>query len=407
MNKPTYITALCCLAALLLFHSASQAQTLSPQSMAGSGGAGASSTGALSWTLGAFATTTCQTTGNALTQGFQQPEILLSTGTIISQICAGSTVDVPYIVSGVFSSINIFTVELSDASGGFSSPVVIGTGTGWQSGTITAHIPPSTPFGTNYRIRLLSSLPTCTGTDNGSDIVIQPPPPVAISVSPSPTNPAGDPNTIYLGYGPQSVVLTASTASSYSWSSVPGGFMSSVQAPAVSPTVTTTYSVTIANSLGCSSTASVTIYVVDLRCGNNNNNVTICHNNKTKCVASSAVAAHLAHGDYLGGCQTPKAGVVETATNSQFMLHQNFPNPFAGGTGSSSTTISYTVPEESNVAIRVYDVYGRLVQTLVDDVKHAGFHSVNFNSGKLPGGVYFYALEAENTVLTRRMVLLN
>ncbi|MCY7410641.1 MAG: hypothetical protein LH473_10230 [Chitinophagales bacterium] len=74
--------------------------------------------------------------------------------------------------TGIYSAGNIFTAQLSDASGSFSSPTSIGTFTSTQSGTIGVTIPIATPTGTQYRIRVVSSNPSITGTDNGEDITI-------------------------------------------------------------------------------------------------------------------------------------------------------------------------------------------------------------------------------------------
>jgi hypothetical protein len=82
-------------------------------------------------------------------------------------------VNVPFTSTDVFGGANVYTAQLSDASGSFASPVNIGTLTSTaNSGTIAATIPAGTAVGTGYRIRVISSLPPITGTDNGSDIVV-------------------------------------------------------------------------------------------------------------------------------------------------------------------------------------------------------------------------------------------
>lgn len=85
---------------------------------------------------------------------------------------ASDPVDVPFTASGSFNSGNIFTAQLSDATGNFASPVAIGTLGLDQSGTIDAIIPDSTPAGTQYRVRVVSSNPPITGSDNGEDITV-------------------------------------------------------------------------------------------------------------------------------------------------------------------------------------------------------------------------------------------
>ena len=89
-----------------------------------------------------------------------------------------------------------------------------------------------------------------------------------------------------------------------------------------------------------------------------------------------------------------------------FRLEQNYPNPF-----NPNTIIHYQLPMDSYVVLTVYDVLGRDVATLANEVKQLGTHAVQF-SGKsgsghsLAGGVYFYRLEAGRYMQTRRMVLL-
>lgn len=137
----------------------------------------------------------------------------------------------------------------------------------------------------------------------------------SISVSPSPTIAGHAANTIYLGYGPQSVTLSAAANGgtpgySYSWSNGDNTASSTV-----SPTSTTVYTVTITDANGCTYSQSQTIKVIDVRCGNNNNKVLVCHippgnnsNPQTICISANAVATHLAHGCYVGPCGSSKGG---------------------------------------------------------------------------------------------------
>jgi hypothetical protein len=89
-----------------------------------------------------------------------------------ASICTGSSVSVPYKAIGSFNAGNVFTAQLSNASGSFSAPVNIGSITSATSGNISATIPVSTAPGTGYRIRVKSSNPATTGVDNASDISI-------------------------------------------------------------------------------------------------------------------------------------------------------------------------------------------------------------------------------------------
>ncbi|PQJ10520.1 hypothetical protein CJD36_011125 [Flavipsychrobacter stenotrophus] len=92
----------------------------------------------------------------------------------ITTFCQGDTIDVPFTAAGTFHAGNIFTAELSDASGSFALPVAIGSLTGVVSDTISAVIPVGTLPGGNYRIRVTGSIPNVTGTNNGIDLTINP-----------------------------------------------------------------------------------------------------------------------------------------------------------------------------------------------------------------------------------------
>ena len=90
----------------------------------------------------------------------------------------------------------------------------------------------------------------------------------------------------------------------------------------------------------------------------------------------------------------------------RFDLGQNFPNPF-----NPRTAISYQLPVASNVSLKIFDVLGRVIATLVDGVQEAGAHTSMFDASKLSfnnatSGSYFYQLSAGQYSATRRMSLL-
>jgi hypothetical protein len=84
-----------------------------------------------------------------------------------------------------------------------------------------------------------------------------------------------------------------------------------------------------------------------------------------------------------------------------FELHQNYPNPF-----NPSTTVRFSLPQRSDVTLKVFDVLGREVATLVDGSLHAGEHSVAFDARGLPSGVYLYHLRAGSFHDVKRLLLL-
>jgi hypothetical protein len=84
------------------------------------------------------------------------------------------------------------------------------------------------------------------------------------------------------------------------------------------------------------------------------------------------------------------------------ILEQNYPNPF-----NPSTLIRYAIPAEGPVSLRVYDVAGREVATLVNEFKPAGAYEVRFASANaLASGVYFFRVKAGNFSETKKMILL-
>jgi hypothetical protein len=92
----------------------------------------------------------------------------------------------------------------------------------------------------------------------------------------------------------------------------------------------------------------------------------------------------------------------ELSLPSGFCLCQNYPNPF-----NPATSISYSIPKNSIVVIKMSGVNGREVITLVSEEKSAGSYEVNFNGSELSSSVYFYKLEAKNFVSVKKMILLN
>ncbi len=84
-----------------------------------------------------------------------------------------------------------------------------------------------------------------------------------------------------------------------------------------------------------------------------------------------------------------------------FQLEQNYPNPF-----NPTTIIRYSIPESSFATIKVYDMLGNEVETLVNEEHPAGNYEVDFNAEGLSSGLYFYKLQTDNFVGTKKMLLL-
>ncbi len=96
--------------------------------------------------------------------------------------------------------------------------------------------------------------------------------------------------------------------------------------------------------------------------------------------------------------------LVENNVNNlpeEFALSQNYPNPF-----NPNTKIKYSVPQLSQVQIKVFDIIGNKIETLVNEEKHAGQYEVEFNARSLASGIYFYQLKSDSFLKTKKMVLM-
>jgi agmatine deiminase len=85
---------------------------------------------------------------------------------------------------------------------------------------------------------------------------------------------------------------------------------------------------------------------------------------------------------------------------AEFALYQNYPNPF-----NPSTFITFDIPKESYITLKIYDIQGREVKVLKDGIQKAGSFKVEFNALELSTGIYFYKLSSENVSFTRKMIL--
>ncbi|MAT59534.1 MAG: hypothetical protein CMF23_16305 [Ignavibacteriae bacterium] len=91
---------------------------------------------------------------------------------------------------------------------------------------------------------------------------------------------------------------------------------------------------------------------------------------------------------------------VEVGVPMEFNLAQNYPNPF-----NPSTSIEYSVPSNEFVTLKVYDVLGNTVSTLVNETKEAGKYNVTFDASNLTSGIYFYSINAGGFTQVKKMML--
>jgi hypothetical protein len=93
---------------------------------------------------------------------------------------------------------------------------------------------------------------------------------------------------------------------------------------------------------------------------------------------------------------------VEIGIPNKFELSQNYPNPF-----NPTTKINFSLPVDSKVSLKIYDMSGRLVSTLINnELKTANYYSINFNGTNLSSGTYFYSIQTDKNNETKKMVLI-
>ncbi|MBS1492619.1 MAG: T9SS type A sorting domain-containing protein [Bacteroidetes bacterium] len=107
----------------------------------------------------------------------------------------------------------------------------------------------------------------------------------------------------------------------------------------------------------------------------------------------------------LAFCNSNAGGItVIPSLNStiakEYSLSQNYPNPF-----NPSTLISFSIPQNGFVTLKVYDISGKEITTLLNRNMTTGSYSVEFNAAALSSGVYFYRLESNNFAETKKMML--
>jgi hypothetical protein len=104
---------------------------------------------------------------------------------------------------------------------------------------------------------------------------------------------------------------------------------------------------------------------------------------------------------YTDSCLTVTGIGNTNTTANEYSLSQNYPNPF-----NPSTRISFNLQKSSFVKLVVFDILGHKVATLVNEVKQAGSHSIDFNASSLSSGIYFYRLESNGFTDIKRMMLI-
>jgi hypothetical protein len=109
----------------------------------------------------------------------------------------------------------------------------------------------------------------------------------------------------------------------------------------------------------------------------------------------------LGGGIYRSAQSITKVQVVSGLLPTYYSLSQNYPNPF-----NPSTSISYSIPKQTQVQLQVYNLLGQLIATLVDESKQPGTYTVTWDASTRSSGLYFYRMTAGEFVETKKAILL-
>jgi photosystem II stability/assembly factor-like uncharacterized protein len=117
--------------------------------------------------------------------------------------------------------------------------------------------------------------------------------------------------------------------------------------------------------------------------------------------SSGSVYYRLKQIDFDGSFEYSNVVEVNIAQPNVFALDQNYPNPF-----NPTTTIKYSIAEQTQVSLKIYDILGNEITTLVNEVKQAGIYNIEYDASSLSSGVYFYELAAGQFISAKKMVIL-
>ncbi len=118
------------------------------------------------------------------------------------------------------------------------------------------------------------------------------------------------------------------------------------------------------------------------------------------------IGAHISstfpyHAQNLIAVKDSPNSVSDYAVVTEYYLYQNYPNPF-----NPSTIIKYSLKDEGKVSIKIFNSLGEEVRTLVNEIKPSGNYEVEFNASDLSSGIYFYLMQADNFVSSKKMIVI-
>jgi len=357
-----------------------------------------------------------------VTAAIPTPAIVL-TSVSRKTVCLPDTLKVAYQKSGTYNAGNIFKVQLSNSSGSFSSPVVIGSFTSTGSGVISCPIPAGTPAGTKYRLRMLSTNPVVTGTTSTDSLIVKAAHPIptitpsgAVSVCMGSTTNLTASNGFesYLwNTGKTTKQITVGTAGSYLVNVVDSGGCTGTSAPVTvtikkapdsiktitGPTSVTanqtgvTYAITSAAGVtyawtvpsGSIITSGQGTASIQVAFGAASGNVTVkgtnsCGTSNTKSIAVTVGAAVLA----------AKYSSVSSTETDELKL---YPNPV-----SRTLYLRFVVAEPGAYYVELTDITGKILLRK-SGKSSRGVNKIIFDMSKYDNGMYLINLKDKKNAL--------
>lgn len=328
--------------ALACCHLASvHAQSITPDVTPTAGGYFTGGGNSISWTMGETFTSTLQNGSVLVSQGEQQPELDILTVVLASgSICAGNNITVLYTAKGYYGPSNVFTAELSDATGSFAAPVSIGTLLSQGSGSIIATIPPGTPSGAGYLVRVVSNLPVYIGKDNGTNINI---------IGGAATTLSGNTNLCAGGV----IGLIATGGNQYQWSG-PNGFTAnsggSITRTNANVTMSGTYTVTVTNN-DCIVVLSIGVTVHPLPVATLSGATSVCSGGTISLTAPAGATSYQWSGPngFISNTGNTNSLTRTNATTTMGGLYKVTVTNAGGCTATASRSVSVNAPTTATV----------------------------------------------------------
>jgi hypothetical protein len=260
---------------------------------------------------------------------------------------------------------------------------------------------------------------TLTVTDNNNNVATGTAIVTVIGKTPNPrvtitrddnTYTGGNASTIYFGYGAQQLTFNAidsgSTSSTFRWTPARNLSNATISNPVFTPTLAGHYGYTLTatNSFGCAATTTVSVEVIDVRCGWNNANVKVCFHGLELCLPKPAIPLLLQLGFNLGECDgmTAGRGITPQSFNDRDLKGLKFfayPNP-----ANDRITLLFATPASGKYSIELYNAQGALVRP-VEKGQANGLQSLELNTRQLPQGLYLIKLITNAGVQVKRIVI--